>query len=129
METMRKRTGQVNRLVKERKKVEAETQYIREMRRHPNEKMFRVGNFVFLDYEGGSMLKAPSRKLKISWIGPLKICQVLDNTHYIVSDWDQKLLSPKIHVNRLKRCMLSLQEIYEKGQLHVANNVRDLFCK
>ena len=91
--------------------------------------MFRVGDLVFLDYEGGSMLKAPSRKLKRSWIGPLKIHQVLDNTHYVVSDWDEKLLSPKIHINRLKRCILNLQEIDEKGQLHVANNVRDLFCK
>ena len=53
METMKKRREQVNKLVKKRKKIEAETQYIREMRRHPNDKMFRVGNLVFLDYEGG----------------------------------------------------------------------------
>ena len=119
----------MNRLVKERKKVEAETQYIREMRKHPNEKMFRVGDLVFLDYEGGSMLRVPSRKLKRNWIGPLKIHQVLDNTHYIVSDWNEKLLSPKVHINRLKRCILNLQEINERGQLNVANNVRDLFCK
>ena len=123
IEIMKKRREQVNSLVKERKKVEAETQYIREMRRHPNERMFRVGELVFLDYEGGSMLKAPSRTLKRIWIGPLKIHQVLDNTHYIVSDSDEKLLSPKIHVNRLKRCILNLQEIDEKGQLNVANNV------
>ena len=129
METMKKRTEEVNRLVKERKNIEAETQYIRELSRHPNEKMLRVGDLVFLDYEGGSMLKAPSRKLKRSWIGPMKIHQVLDNTHYTVSDWDEKFLSPKIHVNRLKRCILNLQEIDKKGQLHVANNVRDLFCK
>ena len=129
MEIMKKRREQISRLVKERKKVEAETQYIREMRRHPNEKMFRVGDLVFLDYEGGSMLKAPSRKLKRSWIGPLKIHQVLDNTHYVVSDWDEKLLSPKIHDNRLKRCILNLQTIDNRGQLNVANNVRDLFCK
>ena len=129
MEVMKKRREQVNRLVKERNKVEAETQYIREMRRHPNEKMFRVGDLVFLDYEGGSILRAPSRKLKRNWIGPLKIHQVLDNTHYIVSDWNEKLLSPKVHVNRLKRCILNLQEINERGQLNVANNVRDLFCK
>ena len=35
---MKKRREQVNRLVGERKKVEAETQYIREMRRFPNER-------------------------------------------------------------------------------------------
>ena len=129
MEVMKKRREQVNRLVGERKKVEAETQYIREMRRFPNEKMFREGDLVFLDYEGGSMLRAPSRKLKRNWIGPLKVHQVLDNTHYIISDWDEKLLSPKIHINRLKRCMLNLQEINDKGHLNVASNVRDLFCK
>ena len=129
METMMKRREQVNRLVGERKKVEAETQFIREMRRFPNEKMFREGDLVFLDYEEGSMLRAPSRKLKRNWIGPLKIHQVLDNTHYMVSDWDEKLLSPKIHINRLKRCMLNLQEINDKGHLNVASNMRDLFCK
>ena len=64
MEVMKKRREQVNKLVGERKKVEVETQYIREMRRFPNEKMFREGDLVFLDYEGGSMLRAPSRKLK-----------------------------------------------------------------
>ena len=129
MEVMKKRREQVNKLVGERKKVEAETQYIREMRRFPNEKMFREGDLVFLDYEGGSMLRAPSRKLKRNWIGPLKVHQVLDNTHYIISDWDEKILSPKIHINRLKRCMLNLQEIDDKGHLNVASNVRDLFCK
>ena len=129
MEVMASRREQVDRLVKEKKKVEAETQFIREMRRHPNEKMFRVGDLVLLDYEGGSVLRVPSRKLKRNWIGPLKIHQVLDNTHYIVSDWNEKLLSPKVHINRLKRCILNLQEINEKGQLNVANNVRDLFCK
>ena len=129
MEIMKKRREQVNRLVKERKKAEAETQYIKEMRRLSNEKMFRVKDLVFLDYEGGSMHKAPLRKLKRSWIGSLKIHQVLDKTHYIVSDWDEKLLSPKIHVNRLKRCIPNLQEIDEKEKLNVASNVRDLFCK
>ena len=64
IEVMKKRREQVSRLVKERKKVESETQYIREMRRHPNEKMFRVGDLVFLDYDGGSLLRAPSKKLK-----------------------------------------------------------------
>ena len=129
MEVMKKRREQVSRLVKERNKVESETQYIREMRRHPNEKMFRVGDLVFLDYEGGSLLRTPSKKLKRNWIVPLKIHQVLNNTHYVVSDWDEKLLSPKIHINRLKRCMLNLHEINERGQLNVASNVRDLFCK
>ena len=99
------------------------------MRRFPNEKMFREGDLVFLDYKGGSILRAPSRKLKRNWIGPLKVHQVLDITHYIISDWDKKLLSPKIHINRPKRCMLNLQEINDKGHLNVASNVRDLFCK
>ena len=129
MEVMKKRREQVSRLVKERKKVESETQYIRKMRRHHNEKMFRAGDLVFLDCEGGSLLRAPSKKLKRNRIGPLKIHQVFYNTHYVVSDWDEKLLSPKIHINRLRRCMLNLHEIDERGQLNVASNVRDLFYK
>ena len=71
--------------------------------------------------------KPPLEKLKRNWIGPLKIHQILDDTHYIVTDWNERLLSPKIYLNRLKKCMLNLQEIDSKGHLQIANNVKDLF--
>ena len=129
MNVMKQRVEVINKLVRDRKKIEAETQYIREMRRHPNDKPFRVGDLVFLDYSGGSKLQAPSKKLKRNWIGPLKIHQILDDTHYIVTDWNERLLSPKIHLNRLKKCMLNLQELDSKGHLQIANNVKDLFNK
>ena len=126
MNLMKKRLEKVKNLVKDRKRVEAETQYIREMRRHPNEVPYRIGDLIFLDHGGGSKLKAPSKKFKRNWIEPLKIHQILDDTHYIVTDWNERILSPKFHVNRLKKCTLNLQEV-EKGQLNIATNVRDLF--
>ena len=99
------------------------------MRRHPNYRPFAVGDLVFLDYSGGSKLQAPSRKLKRKWIGPLKIHQVLDDSHYILSDWEEKLLSTKVHSNRIKRCTLNLGEINNEGMLDIATNIRDLFKK
>ena len=129
MNLMKQRVEVINKLVRDRKKIKAETQYIREMRRYPNDKPFRVGDLVFLDYSGNSKLQAPSRKLKRNWIGPLKIHQILDDTYYIVTYWNERLLSPKIHSNRLKKCTLNLQEIDSKGHLQIANNVKDFFNK
>ena len=93
MNLMKKRLEKVKNLVKDRKRIEAETQYIREMRRHPNEVPYRIGDLIFLDHGGGSKLKAPSKKFKRNWIGPLKIHQILDDTHYIVTDWNERILS------------------------------------
>ena len=67
------------------------------------------------------------RSFKRSWIGPLKIHQVLDETHFILSDWDEKLLSPKIHINRIKRYYLNLRNVKEDGHLEVITNVHELY--
>ena len=127
LEHMKQKRENISKLVYERKKVEAETRYIQEMRKYPEESGFKVGDFVFFNHAGGSVLQAPSKKFKRSWIGPLKIHQVLDETHYILSDWEEKLLSPKIHINRIKRYYLNLRNIKEDGHLEVVTNVHELY--
>ena len=127
LEHMKRKRENINKLVYERKKVEAETRYIQEMRKYPEELGFKVGDFVFFNHAGGSVLQAPSKKFKRSWIGPLKIHQVLDETHFILSDWEEKLLSPKIHINRIKRYYLNLRNIKEDGHLEVVTNVHELY--
>ena len=127
MEHMKQKREDISKLVYERKKIEAETRYIQELRKYPDELDFKVGDFVFFNYEGGSVLHAPSKKFKRSWIGPLKIHQVLDETHFILSDWDERLLSPKIHINRIKRYYLNLRNIKEDGHLEVITNVHELY--
>ena len=67
------------------------------------------------------------RSLSRSWIGPLQIHQVLDETHFILSVWEEKLLSPKIHINRMKRYYLNLRNIKEDGHLEVITNVHELY--
>ena len=129
MKYMTQRRKQMIKLIYERKRVEAETQFIREMRKHPEEKPFRVGDLVFLNHSGGSLLNAPSKKFKRDWIGPLKIHTILDDTHYVLSDWDEKLISPKIHINRIKSYTLNLRELDKDGHLQIINNAKDLYEK
>ena len=129
MQYMYRKKKMMRQMVLDRKKIEAETQYIREIRRHPDFKPFRMGDLVFLDHSGGSLLHAPSKKFQRNWIGPLKIHQVLDETHYIVSDWDDKVLSPKVHINRLKKYVMNMGKINEEGKLEVIDNAKELYDK
>ena len=129
MQYMYKKKRMMKQIVLDRKKIEAETQYIREIRRHPDFKPFRMGDLVFLDHSGGSLLHAPSKKFQRNWIGPLKIHQVLDETHYVISDWDDKILSPKVHINRIKKYVMNMGKINEEGKLEVIDNARELYGK
>ena len=126
MQYMYKKKQMMKQIILDRKKIEAETQYIREMRRHPDFKPFRIGDLVFLDHSGGSLLHAPSKKFKRNWIGPLKIHQVLDETHYIISDWDDKILS---HINRLMKYVMNMGKINEEGKLEIIDNAKELYDK
>ena len=129
MEVMAKRQKQMKGIIKERKELEAKTQQIREMRRNPDYKGFAMGDLVFLYHGPGSVLQAPARKLKKNWIGPLRIQGILDDSHYLISDWQGKLLPQKVHVNRLKPCTINLGGISEDGMLEVVSNTRELFSK
>ena len=77
----------------------------------------------------GSVLQSPSRKLKRNWIGPLRVQTVLDNTHYLCSDWSGKLVPKRFHINRLKQYYMNLGELGEDGQLKIVQNVNELYEK
>ena len=78
-------------------------------------------------HETGSVLHSTSKKLKRNWIGPLRIQTILDDTHYLVSDWTGQLLPKRIHFNRLKPYVMNLSRINEEGILETATNTRELF--
>ena len=82
----------MDQLIVERKSYEKNTQWIRELRKHPDHEAFSVGDLVMVYHPLGSVLQSPSRKLKRNWIGPLSVQTVLDNTHYLCSDWSGKLI-------------------------------------
>ena len=129
MDTMKNRFKLIKSIVKERKTIEAQTQQIKEMRKNPDYKGFAVGDLVFLYHGPGSKLQIPARKLNKNWIGPLRVQEILDDSHYLISDWRGELLPQKVHVNRIKPCSINLGEISDEGLLEVVSNTKDLFDK
>ena len=57
----------------------------------------------------------------------MRIQTVLDNTHYLCSDWSGRLIPKRFHINRLKQYYMNLGEMDENGQLKVVENVRQLY--
>ena len=127
LEQMYKKKKMMDQMIVERKSYEKNTQWIRELRKYPNHETFSVGDLVLVYHPLGSVLQSPSRKLNRNWIGPLRVQTVLDNTHYLCSDWSGKLIPKRFHINRLKQYYMNLGEIGEDGQLKIVQNVNELY--
>ena len=104
-------------IILNKKWMEVKLEWIRDLRRHPNRDDYAIGDLVYLNYEGGSNLQAPSRKLKQVWIGPLRIAEILDETHYLINDWQGLIIPIRVHKNRVKPYILSLNTLTAKGLL------------
>ena len=116
----------INQLIMRRKKYEAESQLVRESRKYPDNHGYAVGDLVLINHSPSSVLKAPSRKLKRNWVGPFKIQAIIDDSHYMISDWTGQLSHKRFHVNRLKPFSLSLGKVKD-GKLQTVHNTRELF--
>ena len=81
---------------------------------------------VYLDSEYCSDLHTSNIKLKKRWIGPLKIQVVLDDSHYMISNWHGRVNPISMHANRLKPCNLNMG-IISDGQLVSVNTVKQPF--
>ena len=81
----------INQMIMRRKKYEAESQLVRESRKYPDVHGYAVGDLVLINHSPSSVLKAPSRKLKRDWVGPFKIQTIIDDSHYMISDWTGQL--------------------------------------
>ena len=57
----------------------------------------------------------------------MRIQTVLDNTHYLCSDWSGILVPKRFHINRLKQYYMNLGEIGKNGQLKIVQNVKELY--
>ena len=64
--------------------------------------------------------------MKRDWVGPFKIQAIIDDSHYMISDWTGQLSHKRIHVNRLKPFSLSLGKVKD-GKLQTVHNTRELF--
>ena len=72
-----------------------------------------------------SSLQAPSRKMKHEWIGPLKIVEIKDETHYKVADLNGNALPMPIHIRKMKKYNLNMGTV-TNGQLDIISNFDDL---
>ena len=116
----------LNQMIMRRKKYEAESQLVRESRKYPDVHGYAVGDLILINHSPSSVLKAPSRKLKRDWVGPFKIQAIIDDSHYMISDWTGQLSHKRFHVNRLKPFSLSLGKVKD-GKLQTVHNTRELF--
>ena len=116
----------INQMIMRRKKYEVESQLVRESRKYPDVHGYAVGDLVLINHSPSSVLKAPSRKLKRDWVGPFKIQAIIDDSHYMISDWTGQLSHKRFHVNRLKPFSLSLGKVKD-GKLQTVHNTRELF--
>ena len=127
LELMKQRKEIMDKIIISRKKYETESRLVREMRKFPDAHGYAIGDLVMIYHEIVSVLHSASKKLKRNWIGPLRIQAILDDTHYLVSDWTGQLLPKRIHFNRLKPYVMNLGKINEEGILETATNTRELF--
>ena len=111
LEIMKNKKALVDKLIIERRTYEKNTKWIREMRRYPDHETFAVGDLVLVNHPIGSVLQ----KLNRNWVGPVRIQTVLDNTHYLCSDWSGRLIPKGFHINRLKQCYMNLGEMDDIG--------------
>ena len=116
----------IDQMIMRRKKYEAESQLIRESGKYPDAHGYAVGDLVLINHSPSSVLKAPSRKLKRDWVGPFKIKSIIDDSHYLISDWTGQLSHKRFHVNRLKPFSLKLGKVKD-GKLQTVHNTRELF--
>ena len=125
MNELRSKFEDIKKIVLEKKAMEKQTQWIRDMRKYPDSKGFQVGDLVWLNHEYGTKQETKARKFKQKWLGPLKVQSVLDQTHYLIADLEGKLVPLKCHINRLKPYVMNLGKINEHG-LETASNVKQL---
>ena len=129
MQLMKHIAEMIQAMIKERKTNEAQSQYYRDLLKHPDRKVYKVGDLVYLYHGYGSELHAPTKKFQKNWIGPLKIQSILDDTHYYVSDWMGHLAPIVVHVHRIKPFTMFLGNLSKEGLLNTLSKISDLFDK
>ena len=120
----------IDQMIMMRKKYEVESQLVRESRKYPDAHGYAVGDLFLIKHSPSSVLKAPSKKLKRDWVGPFKIQSIIDDSHYMISDWTGQLFHKRFHVNRLKPFSLNLGKVKD-GKLQTVHNTKELYriCK
>ena len=127
MKILRKRFDVMKGVVLDKKVHDQSVQQIRQNRSFPRNQTFAVGDLVYLFTPSAAILQTRSRKFKEDLIGPLQIKAVLVKSHYLLADWQGKLLPTfgAVHIHRLKPCYLSLGKV-KNTVLATVSNIQGL---
>ena len=129
MQLMQQRRKVINALIAERKKYEAESRLVREIRRHPDKNGFAIGDLVYIHHQLSSELTLKSKKFTRPWIGPCRIQDIIDETHYLLTDWSGHFLPKRFHVNRLKPYVINTGNLNDRGDIDLISNTKQLYRK
>jgi hypothetical protein len=110
-----------------RKVKDQQKQLHRQERLHLDKHVYAKGDLVYFFAPRLSELFTTSKKFQASYIGPLQIAHILDETHFLLADLQGKILKllGGAHVNLLKPYVVTFGEMKDH-QLVTYKNIEDL---
>ena len=115
METLQARFNVLKEVAIQEKLRQQRIQLARQNRYFLKKHVYVKGDMVYYYAPRLSDLQTSSRKFVASWIGPLKISQLLDETHFLLTDLSGRQLNllGGVHLRMLKPYVLTLGEMHE----------------
>ena len=127
---MKRRFSIIKKVFEEKKLQTQQAQLERQERVFSDQEKFAVGDLVFLYAPTLSGLQTSSKKFKHEWIGPLQIQAVLDQSHFMLADWQGKILPffGSVHISRLRHCFINLGKM-DGRKIATVHNTKDLISQ
>ena len=100
---MRAKLDNVSSFITELKTFQQQKQALERNMQAKKPEIFQKGQFVYLFAPSAVSLQTNTKKCHAGFVGPLVINRVLDETHYILSDLQGRILCGVYHVRRLKK--------------------------
>ena len=103
---MRAKLDNVSSFITELKTFQQQRQALERNTQAKKPEIFQKGQLVYLFAPSAVSLQTNTKKCRADFVGPLVINRVLDETHYILSDLQGRILCGVYHVRRLKKAHL-----------------------
>ena len=103
---MRAKLDNVSSFITELKTFQQQRQTLEKNTQTKTPKVFQKGPLVYLFAPSVVSLQTNTKKCCADFVGPLVINRILDETHYILSDLQGRILCGVYHVRRLKKAQL-----------------------
>ena len=103
---MRTKLDNISSFITELKTFQQQRQALERNTQANKPEIFQKGQLVYLFAPSAVSLQTNTKKCHADFVGPLVINRVLDETHYILSDLQGRILCGVYHVKRLKKAHL-----------------------